>query len=138
MNQVYSCFCTPIFLNSIHSYCFPILLVFVSGQVLKPHYDANREADTEDVNRGGQTLATLIVYLNDVENGGRTRFGKLLSSKSSHNRQGQGDILDGDKDKNDPYLSVTPKRGDALLFFPSDKYGKFDERLEHEGCPAGN
>jgi len=96
---------------------------------LKPHYDANRDADTEDVNRGGQTLATLIVYLNDVENGGRTRFGKLLSSASTTKQDSN--------DKNDPHLVVTPKRGDALLFFPADKYGKFDERLEHEGCPAG-
>jgi 2OG-Fe(II) oxygenase superfamily len=109
---------------------------FVLGQVLKPHYDANRDADTEDVNRGGQTLATLIVYLNDVENGGRTRFGKLLSNKSIlHSIQNNSDL---DESKNDPYLFVTPKRGDALLFFPADKYGKFDERLEHEGCPAGN
>ena len=100
---------------------------------MKPHYDANRDADTEDVNRGGQTLATLIVYLNDVENGGRTRFGKLLSMK--RNKSSQDHQLA--EDKEDPYLKVTPKRGDALLFFPADKYGKFDERLEHEGCPAG-
>ena len=99
---------------------------------MKPHYDANRDADTEDSNRGGQTLATLIVYLNDVENGGRTRFGKLLTSKST-----MANHRAGEKDESEPHLHVAPKRGDALLFFPADKYGKFDERLEHEGCPAG-
>lgn len=26
--------------------------------------------------------------------------------------------------------------GDALLFFPADAMGAFDERTEHEGCPA--
>ena len=36
----------------------------------------------------------------------------------------------------DPYLSIAPKQGDALLFFPADRDGRFDERTEHEGCPA--
>jgi hypothetical protein len=35
-------------------------------QVLAPHFDANRGAEVEDANRGGQTLATLLVYLNEV------------------------------------------------------------------------
>jgi len=89
----------------------PTVIRYEKGQVLAPHYDANIAADTEDANRGGQTLATLIVYLNDVPEGGATRFGKLD-------------------------LTVQPKQGDALLFFPADANGTFDDRLEHEGCPA--
>ena len=81
------------------------------GQVLKPHYDANREANLEDVERGGQVIATALVYLNDVAEGGRTRFGKLD-------------------------LHVQPKRGELLLFFPADRNGVFDERTEHEGTQA--
>ena len=79
----------------------------------RPHYDANRAADAEDASRGGQTLATLLVYLNDVQGGGgRTRFGKLR-------------------------VDVSPRKGDACLFFPADASGAFDERLEHEGeAPA--
>ena len=65
-------------------------------------------ADAEDVARGGQTLATLLVYLNDVDDGGCTRFNKLG-------------------------ITVAPKKGDACLFFPADADGKFDERMEHEG-----
>mmetsp|Transcript_17630 Transcript_17630/g.25458 ORF Transcript_17630/g.25458 Transcript_17630/m.25458 type:complete len:142 (+) Transcript_17630:224-649(+) len=90
---------------------------------LAPHYDANRSAETEDANRGGQTLATLLVYLNDVENGGLTRFGKLSA-------------IPGVSDPDEANLTVRPKKGDALLFFPADSYGQFDERTEHEGCPA--
>jgi 2OG-Fe(II) oxygenase superfamily len=99
----------------------PTIIRYEPGQVLKPHFDANRDADTEDANRGGQTIATLLVYLNDVENGGKTRFGRLPSP---------------DPSPEEPHLAVQPKRGDALLFFPADKDGRFDERTEHEGCPA--
>ena len=57
-------------------------------------------------------MSTLIVYLNDVTEGGMTRFGKL------------------------PIDDIVPRRGDALLFFPADSDGNFDERTEHEGRPA--
>ena len=36
----------------------------------------------------------------------------------------------------DPNLNIIPRKGDALLFFPADACGNFDERTEHEGCPA--
>ena len=104
----------------------PTVIRYEGGQVLKPHYDANRSAATEDANRGGQTLATLIVYLNDVQEGGLTRFGKLTSS-STHK---QVEATEDNK------LVIRPKQGDALLFFPADANGNFDERTEHEGCPA--
>lgn len=89
----------------------PTVIRYEPGQLLAPHYDANPAAAAEDANRGGQTLATLLVYLNNVPQGGATRFGKLD-------------------------LSVQPAMGDALLFFPADANGCFDERMEHEGCPA--
>lgn len=102
----------------------PTVIAYEEGQVLAPHYDANRSAEVEDANRGGQTLSTLLVYLNDVENGGTTRFGKLPAA--DYVRQAKGA-------RN---LEIIPRRGDALLFFPADKDGRFDERTEHEGCPA--
>ena len=102
----------------------PTVIRYEAGQVLAPHYDANRSAETEDADRGGQTLATLIVYLNDVDNGGNTRFGKLPAVTK----------VEGDVD--DPKLTIKPKKGDALLFFPADAKGLFDARTEHEGCAA--
>ena len=99
----------------------PTVIRYEADQVLAPHFDANRSAQTEDANRGGQTLATLLVYLNDVEKGGLTRFGRLPASIS---------------DLDEKHLTVQPKKGSALLFFPADAKGQFDERTEHEGCPA--
>jgi hypothetical protein len=91
----------------------PTVIRYEKGQRLAPHFDANKGADVEDAKRGGQTLVTMLLYLNDVDadgGGGDTRFGKL-----------------------DPPLTVKPKKGSCLVFFPATKDGVFDERLEHEG-----
>jgi hypothetical protein len=89
----------------------PTVIRYESGQALAPHFDANRGAQVEDANRGGQTLVTLLVYLNDVKRGGTTSFGKLN-------------------------LTVNPTKGQGLLFFPATKDGEFDERVEHQGDKA--
>jgi hypothetical protein len=89
----------------------PTVIRYESGQALAPHFDANRGAQVEDANRGGQTLVTLLVYLNDVNRGGTTSFGKLD-------------------------LTVNPTKGQGLLFFPATKDGEFDERVEHQGDKA--
>lgn len=112
----------------------PTVIRYEPDQILAPHYDANRSADTEDANRGGQTLATLLVYLNDVEKGGLTRFGKLNAGAAIqyNGKECPVDEIDAEDNK----LVIQPKRGDALLFFPADCRGQFDPRTEHEGMPA--
>lgn len=116
----------------------PTVINYEKGQALAPHYDANRSASVEDVNRGGQTLSTLLVYLNDVSEGGTTRFGKLpaITAATTSNDDGDDDDIVQRQVSNDPNLNIIPRKGDALLFFPADQYGKFDEWTEHEGCPA--
>lgn len=109
----------------------PTVIRYEPGQILAPHYDANRSAETEDANRGGQTLATLLVYLNEVEKGGLTRFGKI-SASSVICQSDKINMFDDGYDK----VVIKPKRGDALLFFPADRSGQFDPRTEHEGMAA--
>ena len=53
------------------------IIRYEPGQALRPHFDANREAAVEDTGRGGQVLATALVYLSDCVDGGRTRFGRF-------------------------------------------------------------
>ena len=88
----------------------PTCIRYEPGQRLAAHFDANRGAQIEDAERGGQTLATLLVYLNDQSesSGGETVFNRLN-------------------------IKVVPRKGSALLFFPATESGEFDERVEHEG-----
>jgi hypothetical protein len=113
----------------------PTVIRYEPDQILAPHYDANRSADTEDANRGGQTLATLLVYLNDVEKGGLTRFGKLKAAAAIAEHNGKILLAEG-TNEDEEKLVIRPKQGDALLFFPADCRGQFDPRTEHEGMPA--
>jgi hypothetical protein len=110
----------------------PTVIRYEEGQSLAPHYDANDSANFEDANRGGQTLSTLIVYLNDVSDGGTTRFTKLKMAGGRDDIDDDGRRIDDDVRP----LEIIPKMGDALLFFPADAYGNFDDRTEHEGRPA--
>ncbi len=85
------------------------------GQYYRAHYDGP-DTDEPDARMflacGGQRLATLLVYLNDVRDGGETRF-PLLGP-----------------------LDVRPRRGRALLFLPGAVEGGIDRRLLHEALPA--
>ena len=116
----------------------PTVINYEKDQALAPHYDANRSASVEDANRGGQTLSTLLVYLNDVERGGTTKFGKLPAITSTKSSSSSLNDLDLEQRQviGDPNLNIIPRKGDALLFFPADAKGNFDERTEHEGCLA--
>lgn len=98
----------------------PQLVRYAPGQYFSWHYDA--VPPTMLVN-GGQRVCTLLVYLNDVPEGGRTAFRDLRAG-------GTGD--DGKPRR----LAVAPKRGTALLFCPADAEGTADDRTLHAGEPT--
>jgi prolyl 4-hydroxylase len=87
---------------------------YLPTQQYQQHYDAFDLA-TEDGRRfamnGGQRVATVLVYLNDVPRGGATRFPCLG-------------------------LDVRPTRGSALVFFPATIDGALDRRALHAALPA--
>ena len=86
----------------------PQVVRYEMGQQFSWHYDAIPKSQLDD---SGQRVATLLVYLNDVKSGGATCF----------------------KDLN---IQVRPQKGKALLFFPSQKDGKPDDRTLHAGQVA--
>ena len=85
-----------------------------SGEYYKVHFDGPGATEPEArmfLACGGQRLATVLVYLNDVNAGGATRF----------------PLLD---------LDVRPKLGRALVFQPGTTSGAIEQRLLHEALPA--
>jgi len=90
------------------------VLQYGVGGEYQPHYDyftANTPGGKASLDRGGQRLISLIMYLNTPEAGGETIFPKAK-------------------------LSVTPKRGSAVLFYNCNPAGNDDPMTLHGGAPV--
>lgn len=90
------------------------------------HLDALSPSDELQIS-GGQRVATVLVYLNDVEEGGATMFRDLTNDEE--------DDETAEQQQQRP-LKVQPKKGTALVFFPSAggvPNTPFDIRTLHAG-----
>lgn len=84
------------------------------GAEYRPHHDYFDPANpgfAGTLKRGGQRVATLIIYLNDVEAAGDTVFPKLG-------------------------LSIVPRKGSAVYFEYVNEAGQLDEASLHGGAPV--
>jgi len=91
------------------------VLHYGPGHEYKPHFDYFDPSDQGNhrvLAMGGQRVATLIMYLNDVAGGGSTVFP-------------------------DVGLDVLPRRGNAVFFAYSDDEGRLDPRTLHGGSAVG-
>jgi len=82
---------------------------YLTGEFYKPHYDAFDTSSADGrrfAQNGGQRVGTVLIYLNDVPQGGATFFSKLG-------------------------LRIAPKQGTALIFFPATLSGQLDEQYLH-------
>ena len=90
------------------------VLHYLPGAEYKPHFDyfdAAQPGNDQVLAMGGQRIATVVMYLNDVEAGGSTVFPSLG-------------------------LDVLPRRGSALYFAYSGAAGETDPRTLHGGSPV--
>lgn len=84
------------------------------GQEYKPHFDffdPNLKGTPKVIAVGGQRVATCIMYLNDVEAGGETRFPEVD-------------------------IQVAPRKGDAILFYNLLPHGEVDRKSLHASLPV--
>jgi prolyl 4-hydroxylase len=90
------------------------LLRYRPGAQHTPHFDflsSAIEKNRKSIERSGQRIATLIMYLNNVEAGGETLF-----------------VESG--------LSVLPRKGNALYFQYGNRLGQTDAASAHAGTPV--
>ncbi|KAL0795047.1 hypothetical protein Bca101_066424 [Brassica carinata] len=104
------------------------VLHYEEGQKYEPHYDYF--VDEFNTKNGGQRMATMLMYLSDVEEGGETVFPAANMNFSSvpwYNELSEC----GKKG-----LSVKPRMGDALLFWSMRPDATLDPSSLHGGCPV--
>lgn len=91
------------------------ILHYTPGAEYKPHFDffdPSFEGNDKVLAMGGQRVATLVMYLNDVEAGGSTVFPEVG-------------------------LDVLPRKGNAVYFAYTTEDGQLDRRSLHGGSPVG-
>jgi prolyl 4-hydroxylase len=93
----------------------PIQILFYRpGAEYKPHFDYFDPAlpgNDKVLEMGGQRIATVVMYLNDVEAGGSTVFPEVG-------------------------LDVLPRKGNAVYFAYCTEDGRLDRRTLHGGSPV--
>ncbi|XP_068658554.1 prolyl 4-hydroxylase 2-like [Aristolochia californica] len=106
------------------------VLRYEHGQKYDPHYDYF--ADKVNIARGGHRIATVLMYLSDVEEGGETVF--PMSQEHPHRKV---PVSDGNfSECGRQGIAVKPRRGDALLFFSLYPNATPDTSSLHAGCPV--
>lgn len=91
-------------------------------QQYRPHHDYF--SDTFNLKRGGQRVATMLMYLNDNVEGGETYFPMAGDGECSCG----GQTVKG--------VCIKPNKGDAVLFWSMGLNGESDEKSLHGGCPV--
>lgn len=90
------------------------VLHYIDEQEYQPHYDFFEPQNEEEMRMlegPGNRIGTLIMYLNDVDEGGATYFPQLK-------------------------LAIHPKKGSAIWFGYIGNDGVTDRRSEHAGLPV--
>ncbi|KAL0913248.1 hypothetical protein M5K25_016692 [Dendrobium thyrsiflorum] len=104
------------------------VLHYEVGQKYDSHYDYF--LDEFNTKNGGQRIATVLMYLSDVEEGGETVFPSAKVNSSS--LPWYNELSECGKSG----LSVKPKMGDALLFWSMKPDATLDPFSLHGGCPV--
>ncbi|XP_065867596.1 prolyl 4-hydroxylase 1 isoform X1 [Euphorbia lathyris] len=96
------------------------ILRYEKDQFYRPHHDYF--SDTFNIKRGGQRVATMLMYLSDNVEGGETFFPGAGSGECTCG----GKMVQG--------LSIKPNKGDAVLFWSMGLDGQSDPKSLHGGC----
>eukprot|EP00892_Ulva_mutabilis_P008292 jgi/Ulvmu1/5835/UM025_0093.1 len=102
------------------------ILHYVNGQKYEPHHDFFHDKVNQAQNRGGQRIATVLMYLTTPDEGGETVFPNAAEKIA-------GDEWSECAKRG---LAVKATRGNALLFFSLHPDGTEDPTSLHGSCPT--
>lgn len=102
------------------------VLHYQVGELYEPHWDYFQ--DQVNQQNGGQRVATMLMYLTDVDDGGETVFPNSVEKPHEDNASMQPCARKG--------VAISPRRGDALLFYSLQPDGELDPQSLHGGCPV--
>ncbi|XP_022157664.1 probable prolyl 4-hydroxylase 7 isoform X2 [Momordica charantia] len=103
------------------------VLRYENGQKYDPHFDFFQ--DPVNMAQGGHRIATVLMYLSNVEEGGETVFPNSHVKLSAREKKELSDCAKLG-------YAVKPKMGDALLFFSLHANGTTDSSSYHGSCPV--
>lgn len=106
------------------------VLRYESGQKYDAHYDYF--VDPVNIARGGHRIATVLMYLTDVEKGGETVFPNAEEAPRRRSMIADEELSECAKKG----IAVKPRKGDALLFFSLHPNAIPDPLSLHGGCPV--
>eukprot|EP00210_Caulerpa_lentillifera_P005874 g5617.t2 len=101
-------------------------------QVLRYGHKQKYGAHMDVLAEGSPRLATVILYLSNVEEGGETSFVNSWNWIKPEQADRHGSFSECAQG----HVSVKPNKGDALMFFSLTPSGVLDEASEHAGCPV--
>jgi prolyl 4-hydroxylase len=102
------------------------ILHYQDGQKYLPHHDYFHDEYNQDPKRGGQRMATVLMYLSTPEEGGETVFPD--AEKKVAGDEWSECALKG--------MAVKAIRGDAVMFFSLNTDGTEDPTSLHGSCPT--
>ncbi|OAY29849.1 probable prolyl 4-hydroxylase 6 [Manihot esculenta] len=103
------------------------ILHYENGQKYEPHFDYFHDKANQEL--GGHRVATVLMYLSNVERGGETVFPNAEAKMSQPKDDSMSDCA-----KNG--YTVKPFKGDALLFFSLHPDATTDPMSLHGSCPV--
>mmetsp|Transcript_15343 Transcript_15343/g.18492 ORF Transcript_15343/g.18492 Transcript_15343/m.18492 type:complete len:276 (+) Transcript_15343:149-976(+) len=116
------------------------ILHYEVGQQYQPHFDYFHDAEHQK----NQRIATVLMYLTDVDEGGETLFpnGIPIPQKEGEQKSGKTSFSEcvGKTASGEPRPHIVPRQGDALLFWSLHTDTGLDPSSLHASCPviAGN